>query len=1848
MQKFNFQILICLLTIVLFSCKRDASDQIDDFNGYISNYTAEPISACGEISVQLSFAPDTAKIKGINWDNILNLKPTISSKAYYDANRNAVIIKSPNLAHNQKYVAKFNLGALTEVPNGLQYFEMPIERKVQVWNFHASHPEIKSMDQVEYKGHVSYVDCEPDKSLIEKGLSAEQGNQNLNIIWKHSTKENKSEYTIQNIKRTDQQEQIKIKLSMFAIGEDESATHELIIPSKADFSYMRHVIRDNDQMSIYFSDPLQKNQNIEGLLKVKGRKILKTNIEFNRIDLYFDNNKYGYYDLEILPGIKNQGGFPFKDKAEHQLFFKPPMPSVKFAEKGHILPPNNSWKVPIKIVSTSGFRLRLLKVYERNVHQYFQNNRHELSQQSGLDKVGRIVLDTIYTLKDDDLFNESVHMIDLTTQVEREPQALYKLFLTIPTELNAYPCKDPIVAEQKDRVDRINFDQSYSVYYDEYDYYYAGNMSFNDRPSSNPEYDASPCTSNYFNTILDQRILMCTDVGLVLKYEPEKQRYFAYTSNISDAQALSNARVTLYDYQGNELVSGRSNSDGMVSLNTKALPFLVKAVAPSGQAVYMHVSDDKALSLSTFQVEGKNWGSKSKLFFYGERDVWRPGDSTYLQCIYYDEKNTLPNKFPIHAQLIDPRGRINQEWQVTDHKLGLFDIRFKTDMNAATGLWKMEVKIGNEKHNHPIRIETIRPNRLKFNLDFAAEDILKVDDAKNAALQVKWMHGLEAADLTTEISMKQISMQNPFGEYFENYTFNDLYKSYNAEKGMIKSQKSDNQGTIKFDIPLEENNTYPSQMRLNFRLRSFEKGGAFSSDVKSIKLSPYTEYVGVKWPGNNTGNNFILESGKNIQIACVDEDGNRISGEVIVTTYHITNSWWYQYGNNGLNYAAIKNQFEAQSSKQTIRVNKEGKSYALTGNGRKLVHIESIKSGHSVSRQMYVYDPNDNNTSGEEMDQVEVLPFLVEPSKYQVGDLLSFDLPPASKGKYLVTIENGGSILHKEVHASNPRSPVTVSIGIEERMVPNAYVYVHYIASYDMHTSHRPLRLFGIQAIQVHAPQTILEPEITVGEEIRTDENFTFSVKEKSGKRMAYTIAIVDEGLLDVTQFSTPNPWQHFFSKEALNVKTWDMYRDIFHRFLGEYKSLLAVGGDESGSIPNEAQAQRFKPTVKFKGPFILEAGEVANHTEQISEYVGSVRTMVIATNGKAFGKAQAESKVLKPLMLYSTLPRVLGPGEQLKLPVTVFAMKDYIKNVTVNVKCLNADVFKNGHEQKLLFDKIGEQDLSFDVTTPEKMGVLDFEITATSGSETTTEKIQIDLRPSSAAITTSQSFLTKAGATSDIAFQPFGITGTNSAHVSVSRGLNFSFEPYVDQLSQYPHGCLEQSVSAVFPQIYLNKMNLLTDPQKLSFKQRFKAVIQKLRTLQEGNGGFVYWPGGNQANAWGTSYALQFLIEAKKMGYEVPNKMLDDAIDYQYKAADRWVIPSYSNTRYLGNLDLDQAYRLYTLVLAGKPNYGAMNRLRLVPNLNNTSKWLLAHALTLEGEVDAAALIMKNTNTSVESYRELSHTFGSGVRDQALILRILMEKGEKLQAKKIVDELTPYFTERDKRTLSTQEIAQCMIGFALFVDDLEKIEDGVAFEILKDNKVILDEIAKDKSISLPLGFTNLEEQEIKIKNKGNAELYASLITKGTPARDESPSKYSDLEMVVKYQNADGGNVDFKELAQGQDYTMSIKIKHPGTRMHYDNMALSVIMPPGCEIINTRLQSDINFNEGSKSDYKDIRDDRIYTYFSLSKNETKEFRYLINATYEGRYWVPSVFSEAMYDGEINAKTEGFWTVIKSN
>ena len=220
-----------------------------------------------------------------------------------------------------------------------------------------------------------------------------------------------------------------------------------------------------------------------------------------------------------------------------------------------------------------------------------------------------------------------------------------------------------------------------------------------------------------------------------------------------------------------------------------------------------------------------------------------------------------------------------------------------------------------------------------------------------------------------------------------------------------------------------------------------------------------------------------------------------------------------------------------------------------------------------------------------------------------------------------------------------------------------------------------PLRLYGVVPILINDPSTIIKPIIAMKDELEPEKEFEVKVGEEEGKEMSYTLAIVDEGLLDLTNFKTPDAHASFYAREALGVKTWDMYDYVAGAYGAALEKAFAVGGDESNEEGTKKKVNRFKPVVHFTGPFHLKKGEKKTHKFLMPNYVGSVKAMVVAGQNGAFGKVDKQVPVRKGLMLISTLPRVLGPGETVSMPVNIFAMKETIKEVELKLEA--SDIFE-------------------------------------------------------------------------------------------------------------------------------------------------------------------------------------------------------------------------------------------------------------------------------------------------------------------------------------------------------------------------------------------------------------------------------------------------------------------------------------------------------------------------------------------------------------------------------------------
>ena len=427
------------------------------------------------------------------------------------------------------------------------------------------------------------------------------------------------------------------------------------------------------------------------------------------------------------------------------------------------------------------------------------------------------------------------------------------------------------------------------------------------------------------------------------------------------------------------------------------------------------------------------------------------------------------------------------------------------------------------------------------------------------------------------------------------------------------------------------------------------------------------------------------------------------------------------------------------------------------------------------------------------------------------------------------------------------------------------------------------------------------------------------------------------------------------------------------------------------------------------------------------------------------------------------------------------------------------------------------------------------------------------------------------------------------------------------------------------FPQLHLGNVVDLTANQKAKIIENITAGINRITKFQTDRGGFSYWPGGSSPSEWGSNYAGHFLLEAKAAGYMVPQHLINNWLDYQRNMAKRW--------RYNGKNRWEytiQSYRLYVLAKAGHPDFAAMNYLKSNYQINTLSKWRLAAAYALAGQSGVANEMIRNLTTEIPDYMELSYSYGSGWRDKAMILETLLELKAKDRAVFLAKDIANKLGSDS--WMSTQTTAYCLLGVSKFLGDNKS--DYMQFDYLLAGKNSSSINAK-----IPVYQVELvpdEDDQITIKNTGKSLLFVKLVQSGTPLSDDRTEQQSHLMMNVKYKDLDGTPLSPDTIEQGTDFKVEVTVKNPGTKGYLREMAINQIFPSGWEIHNSRMDL-YNSEEGSRADYKDIRDDRVYTYYGLGIGSSKTFTVKLSAAYKGTFYLPSLESEAMYDNSINSR-----------
>ncbi|MFT5055900.1 MAG: hypothetical protein ACI80H_000607 [Pseudoalteromonas distincta] len=1805
-----------LATALLYGC---GNTQIDiplnadvHFKPFLSSYTSGVISKSDDIHIVFkenlsdSILEDTS-----NLYSAISLEPKIDYRIKSMSKKHIVITPSIPLRSGTRYRANVNIAKLINKELEHSIFPLVFETKIQDYAIQDLKSEIKDI----YKPNeivISGFIVTTDNSALEnaKNTLVSVGDLDIEDVQWIAYSDRKFQFTLPKIMKqlTATSLTLEFNGNTFNLDHNENPTIDIAAISDFKMNKWEYTSYPDQVLTLEFSEPLKPNQNLEGLIQLDAIKNFTYETDKNTVKLFLKNSFTGTTRLVINQGIRAFSGNKIKTSQETEVTIKRPMATVEMIGEGNILPNSQGLIVPFKTIGLKKIDVDIFKIHEKNILQFLQVN--EISENSQMRRVAEKIKTHTINLASTNarkLKQWTTHGVNLRDIINPEPGAIYRVRFSFKQAYTFCECDNNI---------------NKSTYSDYHDYYENSNYT------NREHYDE--CDEYFYYYSTKSKNLLASDLGLIVKSGNDK-KFDISTTNLIHGNAEAYTSLKFYNYSQSLISSVSTDDRGFASIRLKENPYAV--IASNGpHKAYLKLGRNQSNSLSKFETQGVMRSAGIDAFFYGERGVWRPGDDIHLSCVIRDEFNKMRDGQPLKLSFTNPNGQLVSNKTLKLTTSGIHSVLLKTDANAPTGNYQVKLQGGSHTFYKTLKIETIRPNRLKIILKTENEEILSSEE--ELKLNSAWLHGAKAGGLKASVVLKLSPMATRFDKH-KSYDFQDVAKRFSTSEKVIFNSKLDSDGNADIKLPAVKVKS-SGKLKASFITKVFEKGGGFSIDQFSTTYHPYKSYVGMDLPISNSG--YLRTNTSNgIDLVHVNTTGNLITSpsQLKVKVYKIEWRWWWQHNEEDL-ASYIKNNSYDLLEEKTIKTVNGRASYKLNIPehkwGQYYIQVTDINSGHSSGTSFFA-DYYGSNRNQKQQNNALLLKMKMEKEKYEVGEFADLTFPSNEGGRALVSIENDIEVLQK-FWVSTKSKQTTVSLALDNSMSPNCYAHVTVLQPHIHNKNEKPIRMYGVVPITVFDKNSVLEPRIAMKPEIRPEQNNMLTVSEKSGKGMHYTVAIVDDGLLDLTRFQTPDIWENFNKKRALGINTWDVYDDVINAFSGKFDNVYSIGGDAAGVEGNIAKANRFQSVVKYLGPFYLEPGEQARHTFKIENYVGSVRAMVVCRNGNSFGKAEYTAKVKKPLMIQANAPRVLTPGDELSIPVTIFANEKARMPITLTIQ---GDDHVTIDQNSLKISEVsnGESLHFIKVKINEKLGNTTLKIIAKCANDQHTQTLQIPIRKPGFEIHKIQDKTLKAGESHSFSFDRIGWNGTNSAVVEVSQYPSINLDKRLGYLIRYPHGCIEQTTSSVFPQLFLSQITELTNKKEKNIETNIKNGITRIGKFTTLEGGFSYWPGHATATEWGSNYAGHFLLEAKAQGYYVNKQMLANWHSFQSKKANEY--RNSSTYKYHSN-ELTQAYRLYTMALYGKADIGAMNRMKEYGITSNTAKWRLASAYAIAGQKHVAQSIVASVSYDVADYRDHYYTYGSSFRDQSIILECMHLIGESDRQITLMKKLAKRLGSES--WMSTQETAYGLIAFAKIIENTTGKMASYTIRVNGKTK----SATFDGALSQQDYGTVKSSNQCSVKNIGGQTLFVRVINKGTPPSTTLKDEENKLKLTVNYTDLDGKSVDIKELTFGKDYKVNINVKSLIPSDKIDNISLSTYFPSGCEIINERMDGSASSN--TSADYEDIRDDVIHTYFSLRPLQSMNFSYTFTSSFKGKYLHPGIYTEAMYDASINARKGGIMIAIE--
>jgi uncharacterized protein YfaS (alpha-2-macroglobulin family) len=1329
--------------------------------------------------------------------------------------------------------------------------------------------------------------------------------------------------------------------------------------------------------------------------------------------------------------------------------------------------------------------------------------------------------------------------------------------------------------------------------------------------------------------VQDSRLISFSDIGLMARQGKDKMYVFAHS--LKTATPMEGVTMKVYSANNQLVGSGATNKDGAaeIPISVKNYPGFKPAMVIAKTAedfTYLPFSNTR-VNTSRFDVGGKrNNASGLDAFIYAERDIYRPGEKVNFSVLLRDREWKSPGELPVKMKFLLPNGKELKSFRKGLNEQGAAEGSVDISASAITGSYTLELYSANDVllGSKNFMIEEFVPDRIKVAAQLD-KPFLRPSESGRLSIQATNFFGPPAANRNyeTEIQVKQKRFSSA---KFPGFDF-DLDNQRSFFDKDVREGKTDEIGkaTEVFEVPELYSNT--GLLEASFYTTVFDETGRPVSRHTTTDIFTQDIFHGMRTDGSYY---YPLNQPVRIQLVSADRNGNGVNAKALVQVVKheyrtvLTRSGGY------FRYESQEDDKELARTEMKVGSNTTYQ-YVPRTPGDYEVRIYRPGSHVYVSKHFYSYGAWGGDNSSFEVNTEGHIDIELDKGLYDSREKAKLLFKTPFSGRMLVTVETDHVLSYQYLDVT--KRTASLELPLSMAFVPNVYVTATLIKPHEI--SDLPLTVaHGFQNIRVEEKGRKMDVDIQAATNVRSKTRQKVRVKALPGSYV--TLAAVDNGILQVSDFKTPDPYSFYYQKKALQVTAFDMYPLLFPELRARISSTGGDGELDMDKRVNPMPAKRFKLLSYWSGIRKTDGNGYANFEFDIPQFSGEVRLMAVAYKDEKFGSAEKTTTVADPLVLSTALPRFMSPGDTVSVPVTITNTTQKQASGQAKLSLTGPVKLVGGNTETVTLGPKSESRIMFRVVADPAVGIAKIRVSVQALGEKFEEETEISVRPPSTLQKISGSGSIAGGTTQKITI-PQGdfMAGSFRYDLVISRSPVAELADRLRDLVQYPYGCTEQTISAAFPQLYFadfSDLLRMKNDSRLQANANVIEAIRKIKMRQLYNGALTMWDGQGEENWWATTYAAHFLLEARKAGFDVDNSLLETMLSYLINR-----LKTKETITYYYNRDQNRkiapkevAYSLYVLAIAGRQQVSAMNYYKSNPQLLALDgKYLLSAAYAASGDKRSFNSFLPSSFSGEESVQQTGGSFYSALRDEALSLNTLLDVDP---GHPQVPVMSRHVRDRIKkeRYPNTQENAFTFLALGKMARN--EARSTVIAEVRSGGKSLAKLSGDWKGRS-----EDIRSNTVEVVTEGKGLIYYTWVAEGISASGAYKEEDQYLKVGRRFFDRFGkpitGNV-FKqnelvivELTLDKVYNGSV-----------ENIVLTDLLPAGFEIENPRTK-ELPGMEWIKNAQEptalDMRDDRIH-FFVDAYRPRQKFYYAVRAVSLGKFRQGPVSADAMYDGSMHS------------